>query len=135
MWWPSKGNIVLEKNSFSPHHEHHLLTHRIRHHGVHDVGPGDGGGGGEAAVAYEVGGDGEADGGVGGAALDGDAARGDLEEGEEAVDAGEHAREVEELDDDASRERLDKDDRTLQRGKQIAATISADMKERGRLRH
>ena len=43
--------------------------------------------------------------------------------------------EEEELDDDASRERLDKDDRTLQRGMQIAATISADMKERGRLRH
>ena len=43
--------------------------------------------------------------------------------------------EEEELDDDASRKRLDKDDRSRQRGMQIAATISADMKERGRLRH
>ena len=43
--------------------------------------------------------------------------------------------EEEELDNDATRERLDEEDRTLQRGMQIAATISIDMKERGRLRH
>ena len=62
--------------------------------GVRNVRPRNGRRGAKPAVAYEVGGDGEAGGVVGFAALDGDAARRELQEGEEAVDGGENARVV-----------------------------------------